>query len=115
MSTTGQRNRLVTIQQLTESRDATTREPVESWTTLRQAYMSVDPMRGSERFAAHQTTAAGDTVWEMPYVEDMDPEVVDVPKSRRLLFRGRVYDITSAIHEGMRACIELTTLSKADT
>lgn len=113
MSSTGEKDRYVTIQKMTESRDATTKAPVETWSTLGHSYMSMRPMRGSERFTAEQMSAAGNTEWEMDYRADMDPELLDVPKTRRLQFRGRTYDITSANHEGMRRCIALHTLVKA--
>lgn len=105
----GERNRPVTIQQLTES-VGTGRVPVETWTTLAaKVWMARRDMRSGERFAAAQISATVDTRWEMAYRADMDPELVDVPKRRRLVAHGVVYDIAEAsVIEG-RAGIELVT------
>jgi hypothetical protein len=45
----------------------------------------------------------------MYYRADMDPDLVDVPKARRLVFGGRVHDIAAAQHLGRREGIELST------
>lgn len=104
-------DRLVTIQQATETRDSTTKAPKTTWSTLGTAFMSSRPVRGRERFAAEQLSSYGDTVWRTHYREDMDPEIVDVPKTRRLQRSGRTYDIVSAVHIGMRHEIELVTIA----
>ena len=109
----GQMDRLVRIQQATETRDATTKAPTTTWTTLGDAFMAARPARGRERFTAEQLSASGDTVWTTHYREDLDPEIVDVPKSRRLRYRGRTYEITSAMHLGMREGVELVTIASS--
>jgi len=109
----GQMDRLVTIQKMTETRSATSKAPVETWSTLGDEFMACRPARGRERFIGDQISASGDTVWTMHYRSDMDPESVNVQKTRRLRFRGRTYDITAAVHVGMREEIELTTLASA--
>lgn len=43
----------------------------------------------------------------------MDPDLVDVPKKRRLSYQGRIYDITSASVEGRKEAIRLTTLASS--
>jgi hypothetical protein len=45
----------------------------------------------------------------MHYRADMDPELIDVPKKRRLKFQGRVHNIVHAEHVGRKDGIELTT------
>lgn len=108
----GALDREVTIQQL--SSESSGGYPTESWTTLESGvWMSRKDMRGSERFMASQLSAAFDTRWELHWREDMDPDVVDVPKKRRLLYRGRVYDITAAVELGRQEGIALYTLAKA--
>jgi SPP1 family predicted phage head-tail adaptor len=109
--TVGEMDRLVTIQQGTASKDATSKAPKMTWTTLGTAYMAARPARGRERFAAEQLSASGDTVWHTHHREDMDPEAIDVPKYRRLVYRGRTHEIISAIHLGMREGLELVTLA----
>lgn len=108
----GELTREVVIQQLTDS-VGNTRFPVETWTTLHAAAsMSREEVKGAERYGADQLSAQATTRWTMRYVADMDPELVDVPKTRRLLYAGRVYDITSATHLGRKDGIELMTLAK---
>ncbi len=109
----GPRDREVTIQQLTDS-DGTSGYPVESWTDLLPVeWMCKLAVTGSERFRAAQLSAAIDTRWQMNYREDMDPDAIDVPKKRRLLYQGRIFDITSAIEIGRQEGIELVTLAAA--
>lgn len=92
----GERNREVAVQQLTETVD-TTGAPVESWSTLLPTYwVSRMDVSGRERFVSGQLSSPYTTRWEGPYVDVLDPDIVDVPKTRRILYRGRVYDITDA-------------------
>lgn len=110
----GERDRAVTIEQMTSS-SGTTGYPVETWTTLvTPVWMRKLETRGNERFSAGgaQVTAAADTQWEMGYRADMDPELVDVPKLRRLVYQGRVYNIEAASMIGRREGVELLTLAK---
>lgn len=106
----GERDRAVTIQQMTET--VVNGVPKESWTTLvGTVWMRKMGLKASERFTAQQVKGSADTQWEMDYREDMDPELIDVVKTRRLLYMGRVYDITGADVIGRREGIELVTLS----
>lgn len=108
----GERDRAVTIQQMAPS-SGTSRFPVETWTTLvTTVWMRKLETKIDERFKAAQLSAAADTQWEMGYRADMDPELVDVPKTRRLVYGGRVFDITSASMIGRREGIELLTIAK---
>jgi len=108
----GSLNLEVTIQQLTESVGAS-RTPVSSWTFLLTAWMCRETQTGMERFQAAQVSAAATTTWEMPYVASMDPDLVDVPKKRRLSYMGRSYDIVQAEHVARKQRIVLTTLAKS--
>lgn len=107
----GRRTRLVTIQQLTESKGASG-FPVESWTLLINVMASKDDQVGQERYAAQQLSSPFDTTWQLPYLAGLDPELLNVPKKRRLVYQNRVHDIVSAspigeLHRG----IELRTLA----
>lgn len=106
----GARDRQVTIQQLTESKGAS-HAPVESWTLLTDVWAAKKAVRGLERFVADQVQATFDSKWEIPYVASMDPDLIDVPKTRRLVVKGRVHDIVSAEEIGRRQAIELLTQS----
>jgi head-tail adaptor len=106
----GERNRYVVIQQLTDT-VGDSQYPVETWATLATVWMRKMEASMSERFTAEQLAAAFETQWEMGYRPDMDPERVDVPKTRRLRYHDRVYDITGASVIGRREGIELLTLA----
>ena len=107
----GERDRQITIQQLTESVGGT-RFPVESWSTLATVFARREDLGGRERFMAHQLSAPYDTRWEIPYRLDMDPDEVDVPKKRRLVYKSRTYDIVSASMIGRYEGVELLTLAR---
>jgi SPP1 family predicted phage head-tail adaptor len=110
MASAGQRDRLVTIQQVTDGLGAS-RFPTEGWTDLATAWMSKRDVHQTEQFQAAQVTAPIDTQWDMEYRADMDPELVDVAKSRRLVYQGRVFDIVGAAQSGRRDGIMLSTLA----
>jgi hypothetical protein len=66
-----------------------------------------------EREAAAGTSAAIVTRWEMGYRADMDPELVDVAALRRLVFRGRVFEVTGGTVIGAREGVELETIARS--
>lgn len=106
----GRRDSTVTIQQARPV-TATTGVEIENWVDLHPTErMSRLDVRADERDAANQTSAFVETVWQMPYRCDMDPDLVDVPAKRRLVFSGRAYDIRSAVRIG-RHGIELLTVA----
>lgn len=116
-ASSGQRNCMVTIQARPDE-DAvdTSGFPTEQWATLYPLVaMSrediVSQSRGQEHFVAGQLSGAKLTRWEMDYAPDMDPDVHDVPKFRRLLYLGRVHDIIDAALIGQRRAVELRTTS----
>lgn len=107
----GQRRRLVTIEQMTESVGDSGR-PVETWTPLTQAWMQRLDGSGQEAFHVEGLTSTYDTTWVLPYQADMDPEALNVPKYRRLSYAGRTYDIVSARPVGVNLQIALLTIAK---
>lgn len=108
----GERDRAVTIQRRDADEADAVGEPVETWTTLvAAAYMKRIDANGRERFQASQVSAPYDTRWEMSYRADMDPDLVDVPKLRRLKYKGRYYDIVHAALINRQDGIELSTLA----
>jgi head-tail adaptor len=107
----GDRDRFVTIQQVAESAGGSG-FPVETWSTLVESMpASRIDVSGRERMLAGQLAAQMETRWEINYREDMDPALVDVPKTRRLVFSGRVFDIVSAREVGRREALELMTIA----
>lgn len=106
----GERDKQVTIQQLTESAGSSS-FPVESWTSLCTMFMSKEDIGGRERFTASQLSTPYETRWEGNYRADMDPDLLDVPKLRRVVYKDRVHDIVSASIIGRNEGIELLTLA----
>lgn len=110
MTGAGQRDRLVTIQSLSDSKGASN-FPVETWNDLADVWASKQDVRGLERFAAAQVNASYETKWEIPYSVSMDPELVDVPKARRLIINARVHNIVAAEEIGRKRGIALMTVA----
>lgn len=104
----GHLDRRVLIQRATDGVDVAG-APVPSWSTLATVWMGRESIRGMERVQAGFAQSSYDARWLMHYREDMDPDAVDVPKDRRLVFGGRVQEIVGAQHLGRREGIELTT------
>lgn len=86
-----------TAQVVIEQRQATMSGfPVETWVTLLTVHMEKVDRPGAEAFRANQTSAWADVLFIGPYRQVLDPEIVDVPATQRLQYRGRTYNITSA-------------------
>lgn len=108
----GLRNRPITIEQRPSSDSATPSGfPKDGkWCTLVSNMPAARlDAQGAERYKAAQTSAANDVGWEINYRADMDPELIDVPKTRRLRYQGRTYNIVGASVIGLRRGIELWT------
>lgn len=105
----GERTRVVQIEQLTDTK-GTSGYPVERWDPLTTLYAGRFEDRGTERFRTDQTSSTTLTRWEVGYRSDLDPELVDVPKTRRLVHQGRVFDIVAASVIGQREGVELITM-----
>lgn len=110
----GERDRFVRLEKLTETRDSVSKAPLASWTKLADVWASKmerkDPT-ARERFVANQLSAAFETRWEIGYRADMDPELVDVAKDRRITYQGRTYGVIFGRQIGRRDAIELFTLA----
>lgn len=104
----GRLDRRVTIQIVTDDADAAG-VPVDSLETLATVWMGREPLSGAEKWQSNQEAATFDAKWLMAYRADMDPDLLDVPKSRRLVYQGRGMDIVSAEHLGMKDAIALMT------
>jgi head-tail adaptor len=112
----GHRDRTITIQQrnatdAVDSEGAPTPDTA-GWTTLvANMPAAKQDIQGRERFVSNEESARFDTRWEINYRVDMDPELVDVPKLRRIVHNGRTYDIVAASEIGRREGLELLTLA----
>lgn len=106
----GRRDRYVRLDQGTSSEGRSGR-PVETWTVLAYAWANKADGGGSERLRTEQIQAQFDTTFVIPYRADMDPELVDVPATRRVVFEGRAFDVVGARQIGYRKAIELLAMA----
>lgn len=109
----GERDRRITIQQRSSVTAGTSGFPVEPWTDLVTLFARKEDISGNERFVGGQLSAPYTTRWEVNYRADIDPDLVNVAAERRIVYRGRVYDITSASTISRLEGIEFLTLEKA--
>ncbi len=116
----GRRDRLITLE-ARPSTDTIDSEgaPIDGpWTTLEDAMPAAKiELAGSEHVRANQVTARSDQRWEINYRADMDPDLVDVPKLRRVVLNAgaaeqRVLEIVAAVELGRRAGLALYTIAK---
>lgn len=116
LSSAGRRDRSITLQKrpAENTNDASSGEPIDGpWTTLCCAMASRESLSGAERFQRDQVVARMDDEWVINYRADMDPELVDVPKCRRIKYQGRLFEIVASnvIRRGRWIC--LYTLSSS--
>lgn len=104
----GTRDRFITIEQAVTVTPASGR-PTQEWTTLTEVWARKKELQGLQRFDADQLSEPFDQQWEIPYMASMDPELVNVPKNRRLRVRERIINILWAIELGRREGIMLGT------
>lgn len=102
LSTAGTRDKLVTIQgrPAADTVDGSG-VPIDPFSDLPpKVWMSKEDVTAQQRYAetsaANQLGARLYTQWQMPYRSDMDPDVTDVQKLRRLVYRSHTYDIIHA-------------------
>ena len=111
----GERDHPVAIEQATDAVDSSG-FPTQTWATLASlVWMSREDVSGTERLTSIEVATPYETRWVMPYQANMDPEVIDVPKTRRLVYRGRTHDIQRAQVIDDRANIELFTMASTRT
>lgn len=111
----GERDRSITLVPVSDSRGSSG-FPVETdAATVNQIalWASKNDLGGRERFVANQLTAPYDTRWEVNYRSDIDPDLVNVPKTFALVYQGRRHDIVSASMIGRKEGVELLTLARS--
>jgi head-tail adaptor len=106
----GARDRWVTIQTRPEEAVGPSGFPIDApWADLATVAMAREDVEATERERADQEQAASYTQWAMPYMVEMDPELVDVAKVRRLMYAGRQFDIIGAAPIGRAQGIAILT------
>lgn len=83
--------------------------PVSEWVPMADVFMAREDLAGKEEDRPGQRFTYGSTRWEMPYRPDMDPDIVNVPAERRLVYHGVVFDIEAATAVGRQRTIALFT------
>lgn len=107
----GTRDKLVTLQRITEGDDSGF--PVDVPGTEYPMWAARNDLTNSgwsrERNAGAQVAARLETEWSLPYRAEIDPELVDVCQAFRLVYQGRTHDIVIASLIGRKNGILLTT------
>lgn len=106
----GARDRWVTIQARPEDATAASGFPVDGpWVDLAIVAMAREDVDATEAERLHQELASATVRWETAYRTDCDPERLDIPKLRRLVYRERTYDILASALIGRRQAVVFMT------
>jgi len=112
----GRRDRLVEIQEWIGEDVGESGMPVPQFRTLCRVRAQREdvqaPERFTEGFVSDQMSARVWSNWVVPYRADYDPELEQVPKKRRLIYKGREYDIVDSSPIDRKKGVRFTTLAK---
>lgn len=87
---------LVTIQQSTPTRTASG-QATDVWSTYKQAWGSLNPVRGGETFRSRQVHAEADSVLEFDWIDAQA-----VTPRMRVTYGSRTFDILTVANIGER-------------
>jgi SPP1 family predicted phage head-tail adaptor len=96
----GALDRLVELKHQVMTKNSTTGEDVESFTTYATVYAGKRDVRGREFFAAQQLNSEVSTVWQIRYR-------TDVMMTDRLVIDGLDYNVISIAEIGRREGLEI--------
>lgn len=115
VSHTGQRDTLITIERVVQG-VGDSGFPSERPGAALQVWAKREYVTLTERNLSGQLTASSVIRWEIPYLADMDPDLVPVPKERWIVYQNRRYDIQAAelLPRNQGKGIILTTLVRTD-
>jgi SPP1 family predicted phage head-tail adaptor len=103
MLNAGALNQRITLQRAVATRDATG-DDIVSWTTVRDVWARVIPIRGREAFVQGVSLSEMDTRFLVRWASDL----AAMDSRWRVLHRGRVYDLVSVAEAHMgRELLEL--------
>lgn len=112
----GQRDKPITVQRLNVPPEQADTEGfvVDDWDTLTplSIWASKNDVVGEERFHGGQLASPYEARWGIDYRQDMDPDMIDIAKERRVVYLGRVHDIVDANVVGDFEGIEFRTLAR---
>ncbi len=86
----GQRDKLVTIEQTTITRDAEYSSPVHSWAALGQVYAKIEPLSGREYFLNRESQTEVTVRITFDYR-------AGITNKMRINYRGKLYQINDVI------------------
>lgn len=111
----GDREFKITIEKLSES-TAGSGFPTEAFGQPMQVWASREYVSLQEGVRADQLSASAVMRWTIPYHFELDPDRYNIPKTRRIVYHGRTYDIQTAEMQSRQEgrAIVLTTLAKVD-
>ncbi len=105
----GRLDRLVQFERASMTTDALN-EPVEQWGLLASVWASATPVSDGERFAAGERAAE----ITMRFRTHHCAVLADLDERDRVVFDGRVYDITGVKEIGRQRGIEVTAAARAE-
>lgn len=114
----GKRDRVLTIQQrsVVDTPDSSSGVPEDTWTTLVEHMPAAKTdVSGWKRYINEEPSSRFDVIYEMNYRLDMDPELVDVPKTRRVIVGQRTLDVVYAAEIGRRRGVALFCVASPRT
>lgn len=83
--------------------------PIDTWVELVANYPARKRVLSTaETWRAGRESAATLCIYEIRYRADMDPDVLDLPASRRIVDRGKTYDVVGAEANGRHDAVVLT-------
>lgn len=103
----GKLDRQVTIQRLTETGRNAYNAPVLDWADLATVFAQQRPNRGAERFEAQQTAGAAVMTFHIRWFDGLR-------RTDRLVYDGRVWNITDVRELGRRDGHEIDAVARAD-
>ena len=94
-------DRFITIEDPTVTQDDFGGE-VTTWATFAQVWAQRVDMRAKERFNSEQIQAIETTTWRIRYLDGVQPDM-------RIVYFGKVYEITGLAELGRAAGLEIVT------
>lgn len=105
MARAGRLDRLITIEQVSETRDAVG-GIIKTWTTWKEVWASKLDVAGREYFDAQAVQAEVTTTFRIRYVAGLSPKM-------RISYAGETYDIESVAEFGRREMWEIKAVRVA--
>jgi SPP1 family predicted phage head-tail adaptor len=103
----GKLDRRITIQRLTDTGRDAVNAPIVTWEPIATVWGQKRPMRGDERFSAHQVAGSAVTTFVIRYRPD-------VTVNDRIMCEGLTYDIRDIRELGRREALEIDAVARTE-